>query len=98
MLFREAKDNGWLAGNGLLDADGVQKAALSYPHLSDVEIFATVERFYRRFYFRPRRIAEEIFNREFVENVSFALTSGIKFLRAELRGPSRRGRDFGTSG
>ena len=55
-LFREAKDNGWLAGNGLLDADGVQKAALSYPHLPDTEIFAAVERFYRRFYFRPRKM------------------------------------------
>ena len=38
-------------------ADGVQKAALSYPHLSDAEIFAAVERFYRRFYFRPKKMA-----------------------------------------
>jgi hopanoid biosynthesis associated radical SAM protein HpnJ len=56
-LFRQAKDNGWLAGGGLLDADGVQKAALSYPHLPDTEIFAAVERFYRRFYFRPRKMS-----------------------------------------
>src|SRR5204862_6984631 len=55
-LFRQAQDNGWLAGNGLLDADGVQKSALSYPHLPDTEIFAAVERFYRRFYFRPRKM------------------------------------------
>src|SRR5713101_4949790 len=55
-LFRQAKDNGWLAGNGLLDDEGVQKSALSYPHLPDTEIFAAVERFYRRFYFRPRKM------------------------------------------
>jgi hopanoid biosynthesis associated radical SAM protein HpnJ len=56
-LFAEAKTNGWFAGNGLLDADGVQKAALSYPHLSDAEIFAAVERFYKRFYFRPKKMS-----------------------------------------
>ena len=55
-LFREARANGWLAGGDLLDADGVQKSALSYPHLPDTEIFAAVERFYRRFYFRPRKM------------------------------------------
>jgi hopanoid biosynthesis associated radical SAM protein HpnJ len=55
-LFREARENGWLAGGELLDADGVQKSALSYPHLPDTEIFAAVERFYRRFYFRPRKM------------------------------------------
>src|SRR5687767_8535090 len=33
-LFRQAKANGWLAGGGdLIDAHGVQKSALSYPHL-----------------------------------------------------------------
>jgi hopanoid biosynthesis associated radical SAM protein HpnJ len=55
-LYREARDNGWLGGGELLDADGVQKSALSYPHLPDTEIFAAVERFYRRFYFRPRKM------------------------------------------
>ena len=55
-LFRQARENGWLSGGDLLDAAGVQKSALSYPHLSDTEIFAAVERFYRRFYFRPRKM------------------------------------------
>jgi hopanoid biosynthesis associated radical SAM protein HpnJ len=55
-LFRQAHESGWLAGNGLLDADGIQKSELSYPHLPDREIFAAVERFYRRFYFRPRKM------------------------------------------
>jgi radical SAM superfamily enzyme YgiQ (UPF0313 family) len=55
-LFRQARENGWLSGGDLLDATGVQKSALSYPHLPDTEIFAAVERFYRRFYFRPRKM------------------------------------------
>src|SRR6185503_2739784 len=56
-LFRQAQENGWLVGGDLLDAAGVQKSALSYPHLPDTEIFAAVERFYRRFYFRPRKMS-----------------------------------------
>ena len=56
-LFRQAQENGWLAGGDLLDAAGVQKSALSYPDLPDTEIFAAVERFYRRFYFRPRKMS-----------------------------------------
>jgi len=56
-LYRQARENGWLAGGGLLDAAGVQKSALSYPHLPDTEIVAAVERFYRRFYFRPGKMS-----------------------------------------
>ncbi|HYE91165.1 MAG TPA: hopanoid biosynthesis associated radical SAM protein HpnJ [Terriglobales bacterium] len=56
-LFRQARAQGWLAGGDLLDAGGVQKSALSYPHLPDTAIFAAVERFYKRFYFRPKKMA-----------------------------------------
>jgi hopanoid biosynthesis associated radical SAM protein HpnJ len=56
-LYRQAQENGWLAGGELLDAAGVQKSALSYPHLPDTEIFAAVEGFYRRFYFRPKKMS-----------------------------------------
>ena len=55
-LYRQARENGWLSGGDLVGASGVQTAALSYPHLPDTEIFAAVERFYRRFYFRPRKM------------------------------------------
>jgi hypothetical protein len=37
---------------------GVQVSALSYPHLSHEEIFEAVAEFYRRFYFRPRKLWE----------------------------------------
>ena len=35
---------------------GVQTSALGYPHLARTEIFRSLDQFYRRFYFRPRKI------------------------------------------
>src|SRR5262249_61266521 len=55
-LDREALERGWLAEDGLVDGDGVQTSALGYPGLPRTEIFDSVETFYRRFYFRPRKI------------------------------------------
>ena len=55
-LHREAVEHGWLADDGLVDGAGVQTSALSYPGLPRAEIFASVGAFYRRFYFRPRKI------------------------------------------
>jgi hopanoid biosynthesis associated radical SAM protein HpnJ len=60
-LYRQAIDNGWLAVNeglNLVNTSGVQLAPLSYPNLAADQIFDAVPRFYRRFYFRPRKIAE----------------------------------------
>jgi len=57
-LHREAQERGWLSGpsEDLVNRDGVQTAALEYPGLAQAEIFDSVETFYRRFYFRPRKI------------------------------------------
>jgi hopanoid biosynthesis associated radical SAM protein HpnJ len=57
-LYRQAQEQGWLQiqTGGLVDTQGVQVAALNYPGLSHTEIFSSVEDFYRRFYFRPRKI------------------------------------------
>jgi hopanoid biosynthesis associated radical SAM protein HpnJ len=57
-LYRQAEERGWLASSssGLVDAKGVQVAALGYPGLPSSEIFRSVDEFYRRFYFRPRKI------------------------------------------
>jgi hopanoid biosynthesis associated radical SAM protein HpnJ len=58
-LYRDAVAQGWLPPHGdlnLVNERGVQLAAISYPHLSSDEIFHSMERFYRRFYFRPRKI------------------------------------------
>jgi hopanoid biosynthesis associated radical SAM protein HpnJ len=56
-LFRQATENGWFDGSdNLLTRHGIQIAQLSYPHLPASVIFDKVEEFYRRFYFRPRKI------------------------------------------
>jgi hopanoid biosynthesis associated radical SAM protein HpnJ len=58
-LYRQAVGEGWLdlAHAELIDDNGVQLAPLHYPHLSHGEIFRSLETFYRRFYFRRRKIA-----------------------------------------
>ncbi len=55
-LYDEAQRNGWLEASDLVDASGVQESALGYPHLGRTEIFHSLDRFYRRFYFRPRKL------------------------------------------
>ena len=57
-LYKQARENGWFAGDvDLLTEDGTQIAPLDYPHLGHGEIFNAVEDFYRKFYFRPSKIA-----------------------------------------
>ena len=56
-LYKQATENGWFDGTDhLLTDDGNQIAQLSYPHLPAAVIFDKVEEFYKRFYFRPRKI------------------------------------------
>jgi hopanoid biosynthesis associated radical SAM protein HpnJ len=57
-LYNQALENGWLDADNaeLVDEHGIQIAPLHYPHLSHEEIFRSVEVFYKRFYFRPRKI------------------------------------------
>jgi len=57
-LYNQATANGWLLPNQLVASDGVQVSSLSYPGLSSREIFESLATFYRRFYFRPRKIGE----------------------------------------
>jgi radical SAM superfamily enzyme YgiQ (UPF0313 family) len=58
-LYNQAKENGWFASDvDLLTDDGTQIAPLNYPHLGHTEIFDSVEEFYKKFYFRPSKIAE----------------------------------------
>src|SRR6516162_7567678 len=58
-LHRQAVENGWLDADHaeLIDERGVQIAPLHYPHLSHIEIFESLETFYKRFYFRRKKIA-----------------------------------------
>ena len=56
-LYKQAVENGWFdGGDHLLTDGGNQIAQLSYPHLHSSVIFEKVEEFYKRFYFRPRKI------------------------------------------
>src|SRR5207245_2623566 len=55
-LYEEARRNDWLEDETLVDGTGLQQSALGYPHLSRTEIFQSMDLFYRRFYFRPRKI------------------------------------------
>src|SRR5437764_14863113 len=56
-LYEQALEGGWLESDGLVDGRGAQASVLGYPHLSRTEIFQALETFYRRFYFRPRKLA-----------------------------------------
>lgn len=56
-LYNQAKENSWFDGaDDLVGAHGEQIAQLSYPDLPAEVIFQKVEEFYKRFYFRPRKI------------------------------------------
>jgi hopanoid biosynthesis associated radical SAM protein HpnJ len=81
-LYRQAQEQGWLQiqTGALVDTHGVQVAALSYPTLSTTLIFDSVEDFYRKFYFRPRKIfslvggmvrSPEVMRRRLREGVEF---------------------------
>jgi hopanoid biosynthesis associated radical SAM protein HpnJ len=56
-IYAQGIREGWIARDGDgLTREGIQNAAFSSGGLSTEEIFETVERFYRRFYLRPRPI------------------------------------------
>jgi hypothetical protein len=66
-------------------------AALDYPGLTQTEIFDSVEAFYRRFYFRPRKVVAmvgamlrdpAVMRRRLREGVEF-----FRFLRARRASP-----------
>lgn len=81
-LYRQAQEQGWLQiqTGELVDTHGVQVAALSFQTLSSTLIFDSVEEFYRKFYFRPRKIfslvggmvrSPEVMKRRLREGVEF---------------------------
>ena len=57
-LYKQAQENGWLEAQSsdLVDTHGVQHAALNYPGLDSTMMFESVDAFYRKFYFRPRKM------------------------------------------
>jgi len=59
-LFEYVTANGFLAVDPLLDESGYQKCTITYPGLSNDQIYGAVESFYRSFYFRPRYIFKSV--------------------------------------
>ena len=59
-LYNQAVENGWLVhtGDEMVQGEGFQISSIAYPHLSQEEIFEAVATFYKRFYFRPRKIMD----------------------------------------
>jgi hypothetical protein len=64
VLYDQAMANGWMAsdskaagGSHLVSGEGIQTSTLRYDTLSTAEIEDAVERMYREFYFRPKKIA-----------------------------------------
>jgi hopanoid biosynthesis associated radical SAM protein HpnJ len=81
-LYRQAQENGWLQiqTGDLVDTHGVQIAALSYPGLNSTFLFHSVEQFYKKFYFRPRKM--------------FSLFGGMLRDPEVMRRRLREGREF----
>jgi hopanoid biosynthesis associated radical SAM protein HpnJ len=90
-LYRQALENGWLRSESgeLVDAHGIQSAALSYPGLSSTMIFNSLDEFYKKFYFRPRKMFSmfggmlrdpQVMRRRLREGAEF-----FKFLRERRR-------------
>ena len=81
-LYQQATENGWLKAGNLIQDNGLQIAALSYPHLSSEEIFESLAVFYKAFYFRPKKIAEITF--EMLKSWDMTkrrLREGVEFFR-----------------
>jgi hopanoid biosynthesis associated radical SAM protein HpnJ len=55
-FYDEAVANSWLVPDDLVTIDGIQDFPIQYPNLSRREVFDSVEKFYKKFYFRPRPI------------------------------------------
>lgn len=85
-LYEMARQNGWFARRDKTDIvhdDGFQQSALEYPGLSKEEIFESIERFYHRYYLRPRPILRII--RTMLEDKEVCvrrLREGYEFFRS----------------
>lgn len=81
-LYNQAVENKWLydGNQTLLTNAGTQLAQLSYPHLPSEEIFEALEDFYKRFYFRPSKIGEIVYEMVTEEGMmKRRLREGVQF-------------------
>jgi len=82
-LYKQAIENGWLIDDTtLVGDDGVQHSVLNYPHLSSDDIFEAVDNFYKRFYFRPWKMATLFFEMcQDWEIMKRRLREGVEFFK-----------------
>jgi len=83
LLYKQAMENGWFVKDeSLVGQDGVQHSILNYPHLSSDDIFKAVDDFYKRFYFRPRKMVTLFFEmcRDW-EIMKRRLREGVEFFK-----------------
>ncbi len=55
-FYQYVQEHGFLVQEVYNDEAGYQRCTVSYPEISAEEIFAAVERFYRKYYFRPKYV------------------------------------------
>jgi radical SAM superfamily enzyme YgiQ (UPF0313 family) len=84
-LYKQAVEKGWTTPLRLQDLlEGDPK--LGFNGVIDLERMKQLQdRALQRFYFRPARLAHEVFNKDLLENLRFMAASGLKFVRAELK-------------
>jgi len=82
-LYKQAIENGWLIDDSsLVGDDGVQHSVLNYPHLTSDDIFEAVDNFYKRFYFRPWKMATLFFEMcQDWEIMKRRLREGVEFFK-----------------
>jgi anaerobic magnesium-protoporphyrin IX monomethyl ester cyclase len=84
-LYAEAVAKQWtepLKLEDLLTGD----PKLGFNGVIDLDAMRTMQdRALRRFYVRPRKVAREIFNKDFLVNAQFMASCGLKFLRTGAR-------------
>lgn len=56
-LYQDAIENHWFVEGSLVGGEGYQEVGLQYPGASPADIADGADRLYRKFYFRPRKIA-----------------------------------------
>ncbi len=56
-MYEDAISNHWFVEGTLVGGDGYQEVVLQYPGATTADIADGADRLYRRFYFRPRKIA-----------------------------------------
>jgi radical SAM superfamily enzyme YgiQ (UPF0313 family) len=59
-FYQYVQDNGFLVQSVYNDEAGYQKCTVTYPGLSSQEMFDAVERFYRKYYFRPSYVFKSV--------------------------------------